>query len=225
MKAGKWYALIIVGAVLFSACGIQNKFASPFGKRRYTKGFYVDFPGKKASNGKGLTIHAIDKMPLAAAAHELNNTVSQQPEIQFAQISQQKSTGSFQKNIIAVKSRSVAISQLIKINTTNTDTPAATNGGKSANNTRAVIFFLSAIGVITIATALVIAFAGNISLVATIWLAGAIVSGALDVLAVIFAVECYANKETDKGASLIILILNGAIVLISLLSYVRAAIK
>ena len=35
----------IVAIILFAGCSTSNKFASSFGKRRYTKGYYVDAPG------------------------------------------------------------------------------------------------------------------------------------------------------------------------------------
>ncbi len=41
-KAYQFYLLLIT--VVLASCGTSNKFASSFGKRRYTKGFYVDMP-------------------------------------------------------------------------------------------------------------------------------------------------------------------------------------
>jgi hypothetical protein len=35
---------VICIAVIFTSCSTSNKFASSFGKRRYTKGYYVDVP-------------------------------------------------------------------------------------------------------------------------------------------------------------------------------------
>lgn len=45
MKLYKVIVLLSVAAILLGSCGMQNKFASSFGKRRYTKGFYLNLPG------------------------------------------------------------------------------------------------------------------------------------------------------------------------------------
>lgn len=64
--------LIIV--VLFSACSSGNKFASSFGKRKYTKGYYVDNPGVI----KTPTTNAIFQLPITHRPVLLNNSSSLQ---------------------------------------------------------------------------------------------------------------------------------------------------
>jgi len=50
----------ILFVVLFSSCGQGNKFASSFGKRKYTKGYFVDRP---SSHQEKITPNIISSLP------------------------------------------------------------------------------------------------------------------------------------------------------------------
>jgi hypothetical protein len=221
MKAGKWYVLIIVAAVLFSSCGTQNKFASSFGKRHYTKGFYVDAPGIIQKPERNKIILPVQKTPAIISAKVISNQAAQQEEIRSVQIVKSTLTLSSHKKLIETKPANSIISQQVKVIQSPIITPAVDKEGKSINNIHAIISFLSAVGIIAIASLLAILFVTNIALVAAIWLVAAILAIALDALAVFFAIQAYTKKEADTGGSLIILILNGVILLVALLGYVR----
>jgi hypothetical protein len=221
MKQFKYPTLVISAAILFSSCGTQNKFASSFGKRHYTKGFYVDVPSVIQKQERNKIVLPREKMPVAVSSEFINNPVSQQQETHSSLIAEPSVASPSHKKLIATKPVSLPVSQPANILQSPIITPAVDKEAKSINNIHAIISFLSAVGIIAITSLLAIIFVTNVSLVAAIWLVGAILAIALDLLAVYFAVQAYAKKEADTGGSLIILILNGIVLLVALLGYIR----
>jgi hypothetical protein len=62
MRSIKTYFLFgIVTVFLLSSCGLGNKLASSFGKRKYTKGYYIDMP---SSNEYCSSASKVDKISL-----------------------------------------------------------------------------------------------------------------------------------------------------------------
>lgn len=68
-----YFLWLILIAFVFASCGTSNKFASSFGKRRYTKGYYVDAPSAIKSHstvnsfGNHISHHVEIHAPLIAA--------------------------------------------------------------------------------------------------------------------------------------------------------------
>ena len=61
------YIYLLFITVLLASCSTGNKFACSFGKRRYTKGFYINMPGKIAAVSKHIPALSISPVPSVKA--------------------------------------------------------------------------------------------------------------------------------------------------------------
>jgi hypothetical protein len=70
--------LLIAGVALLYGCSTQTKFASSFGKRRYTKGFYCDRAGAIKQVASANAAKAIEPMPVLAKSHEVDIKIGEE---------------------------------------------------------------------------------------------------------------------------------------------------
>jgi hypothetical protein len=76
-----YFFWVICIAVVFTSCSTGNKFASSFGKRRYTKGYYVDVPSS-------VNVHVAGNTDLSAIpVHPKNIIAAPVKQIQVAKVS------------------------------------------------------------------------------------------------------------------------------------------
>ena len=200
---------------------MQKKFASSFGKRRYTKGFYVDIPVKVKAEKKSPPC-PIAQLPAIFTQQIISLAIFQKQEIKLVQIARPAFNFHEYKKLIAAKNPVITPT---KATTTTALTNPASDNAKNGSpyNKAALIFFLLTV-LASIITATVAIAITPTALTLALYI-GFIVTALLDLAAVLSALLSLNHHEEDTDAAKIVLILNGIIVLGWLITLLRRNIR
>jgi|GEM_PF-2649052 len=144
-------------AILFASCGTGNKFASSFGKRKYTKGYYVDAPASiKMPEPKAITLPAVFHQPVVLTSQPSKQTTT-------PTISSKASVGLLQKNRTKTTTHSVYNRSAINQTITNSEITFVNKGNAPINkenldDDKGEINFYAIIGFVISTTGVVLTF-------------------------------------------------------------------
>jgi hypothetical protein len=190
---------VVIASILLSSCGTSNKFASSFGKRKYTKGYYVDVAGT-VPVPKSKEVKHPDMMPLVITPAQNVSEVVPKPilpivkpvEKHIAIAISKPANSNLNPNLNLNKS---PIVNAVTNGNGGTHSTSNDSNGSGNDSIRSFIYFMASVLDIILFVLLAIIFSiSGTTLFAVLltlsWLT-------LDIIAMVFAIKAVSNHESN----------------------------
>jgi hypothetical protein len=208
-------------SILLAGCSTSNKFASGFGKRRYTKGFFVDAPGSiKTPVESKATTAVIAKTPSVVVAHPAKEIVTQTIKPSLAHTD--KRPVSISKPVITQFVKPVISSNTSSLLNALGDHGRGmhnSNDGVASTDKHSILsglFFMATIFLNVVSDLIEIH-----SFILAVEVMFVVLTVAAFVLAIINAIKAVRNKESYDGIAIAVLVLSTLIVIVALTILIR----